>query len=553
MVTPRRPLRSRTFVAVLTLAACLVPLGALASATRAAPAPAALELRGAPTPGSTVAPPVLAEWGTKGSGNGQFDRPISIAVHSDKDHGDVVYVMDGGNYRVQKFDAYGEYITQFGRKYSYPYRDGDLSNSCHLAVAPSGQVYVLDTVRGRVSVFNPDGTFAFEWGSTGKGDDQFGLAWGIGIDSQGRVIIGDRDKDRVWMFTPTGGLITRWESVGHDLDGFKDLTGIAVARRGSSQEPGALSRDTVFILESNRVYEYELDGSAKNEWGGFGSDPGRFAGPRAIATDGSYVVVGDTNNKRFQLFKDDGTFVRQWRCNEPGDIQGVAIDRYRRVFAIDYWQDWVRRYEDPNYREDPAPPHTEIEGVDKRWHNKDVRLTLSAEDGPDGSGVFFTEARMQDWLTSVWSDWTLGPRILVAAARDHSEDGDRLIEYRAVDRFGNVEEAHNATVLIDTTPPAATVSPLSPSIVGRESKVVARIRVVEQLSPKVRFDLAVYSEALDKIVLTKKTGWVKVKRTQPYTWTFAASFAPGDYTVWAGATDLAGNEGEPASARLVVR
>jgi len=42
---------------------------------------------------------LLAKWGSSGSGDGEFNNPDSIAV----DHDGNVYVMDTGNYRIQKF------------------------------------------------------------------------------------------------------------------------------------------------------------------------------------------------------------------------------------------------------------------------------------------------------------------------------------------------------------------------------------------------------------------------------------------------------------------
>ncbi len=53
---------------------------------------------------------VLASWGSKGSGDGQFDDPTSVAVDPITNK---VYVADPRNKRIQLFDSTGRFLTKW--------------------------------------------------------------------------------------------------------------------------------------------------------------------------------------------------------------------------------------------------------------------------------------------------------------------------------------------------------------------------------------------------------------------------------------------------------
>lgn len=52
----------------------------------------------------------LAQWGSEGSGNGQFNQPSGIAINLTG----YLYVIDTGNNRIQVIDPSGRYVTQWG-------------------------------------------------------------------------------------------------------------------------------------------------------------------------------------------------------------------------------------------------------------------------------------------------------------------------------------------------------------------------------------------------------------------------------------------------------
>jgi len=78
------------------------------------------------------APTYLYQWGTYGTGDGQFNLPFGVAVDASGN----VYVADYYNNRIQKFASDGTYVTQWG---TYGGGDGQLRISAivNTQIAPS--------------------------------------------------------------------------------------------------------------------------------------------------------------------------------------------------------------------------------------------------------------------------------------------------------------------------------------------------------------------------------------------------------------------------------
>lgn len=108
------------------------------------PSPTAGSFTFTPTP--TPVHPYLGQWGTLGSGNGQFSTTLGIAV----DSLDNIYVADSGNNRIQVFTASGIYATQWGIAGS---GNGQFNSPLGIAVDSSGNVYVADTLNSRIQKF----------------------------------------------------------------------------------------------------------------------------------------------------------------------------------------------------------------------------------------------------------------------------------------------------------------------------------------------------------------------------------------------------------------
>jgi len=82
--------------------------------------------------------------------NYMFYRGVGIEVDSDGN----IFVLDGGNYRIQKFDKDGNYLQTIGRKGQGP---GEFQRPIGLYLDSKGNIYVID-VR-KIHIFNEKNEF----------------------------------------------------------------------------------------------------------------------------------------------------------------------------------------------------------------------------------------------------------------------------------------------------------------------------------------------------------------------------------------------------------
>jgi hypothetical protein len=166
----------------------------------------------------------LTQWGSTGSGNGQFEYPGGIAVDSSNN----VYVVD--NNRVQKFDSNGNYLTQWG---SYGSGNGQFWSPGGSAVDSGNNVYVLDAGNARVEKFNSSGNYLTQWGSYGSGNGQFNAPQGIAVDSSNNVYVSDALNFRIEKFSSNGSYLAQWGSLGTGNGQFTDPESVAVDSTGN--------------------------------------------------------------------------------------------------------------------------------------------------------------------------------------------------------------------------------------------------------------------------------------------------------------------------------
>ena len=151
----------------------------------------------------------VKKWGSFGTGDGQFDLPVSIIIDS---KGNLI-VNDRGNNHVQKFDSDGKFLLRFG---STGTGDGEFSEVEHMATDKFDNIYVNDPQSGdtgsgnpRVQKFDTNGRFITKWGSFGTGDGQFKDPEHLTVDSEGNVYVTDKANNNIQVFKPVNNTSTK--------------------------------------------------------------------------------------------------------------------------------------------------------------------------------------------------------------------------------------------------------------------------------------------------------------------------------------------------------
>ncbi|HMC81053.1 MAG TPA: NHL repeat-containing protein, partial [Acidimicrobiia bacterium] len=219
--------------------------------------------------------------GRHGSATGQFDNPRDAGVDSAGN----IYIADSRNSRIVKLSSAGAWLGTF----SGP--AGDLI-SFPLGVSVSGgKVYVADTGKNKIRVFDTSGTQALAI-TASTGTCAFSAPRDADADAAGNIYVANYKVNNVVKFTATGSCTTAWGTTGTGDGQFRALYGVRLAT-----DP-VLGAQAVYVADANnnRIQEFRTDGTFVTGIGSAGpaTTPGTFFQLRrvAVAADGSGDVWG---------------------------------------------------------------------------------------------------------------------------------------------------------------------------------------------------------------------------------------------------------------------
>ena len=217
--------------------------------------------------------------GSSGSDDNRFFGPTGVAIR-----GDVMYVTEHGNSRVQKFSiSQQSFISKFGSNGS---GNGQFSSPRGICIDPEGKVFIADYSNHRVQVFETDGTFAYAiTADPENAESKFQNPWGLAFDPQGRLHIAAYTSKCITVYTPEGMFV---ESYG--VGTLNNPAGIAIDEEGYI----AISE----YSSSHRLWIYNPDHTQL-----VNTIQNKFSNPAGIACDSDGMFwIAEHGNGRVQKY-----------------------------------------------------------------------------------------------------------------------------------------------------------------------------------------------------------------------------------------------------------
>ena len=273
----------------------------------------------------------VAIWGTKGTGNGQFDEPRAMGVDGNGN----LYVVDSKNNRIQKFGADGTHLLTWGGEGDAP---GKFKDPCGIAVTAGGTVYVADTWNHRIQKFDADGKFILEW----RAEKSFWGPRGVAVAPDGETVyVTDTGNKRVVRFDAIGKELGAWGRDGSKPGEFIEPVGIVVDRHAQ-----------VYVADTGnkRIQVFDPDGKALREFIAYGWD--EFYTEPYLALLGDDLLTTDSYNHRAARYSAEGKYGYAWGKSgaDKGAFNrpiGIAADAQGMVYVADTMNNRIQKFELP--------------------------------------------------------------------------------------------------------------------------------------------------------------------------------------------------------------
>jgi len=276
--------------------------------------------------------------GQTGSGPAQFQAPRSIALAADGS----IYVADSRNNRIQHLTITGDEINSWGSFADVAMGEapgGTFNEPWGVAVAPNGNVYVMDTWNYRIQKFNANGEFLSMWGTNGFAESPFAFYGprGVAVDADGKVFVVDTGNKRVVVFDASDNYITQFGVAGMENGQFDEPVGIALDEQGQVYITDTWnSRIQVFSPDASGQIYTAINSWEVSAWYGQSLENKPFI----VVDKNKNVLISDPEGCRVIEFTNTGSPLKTWGdCgfaqNQFSMPVGLAADKSGGLWVSD--------------------------------------------------------------------------------------------------------------------------------------------------------------------------------------------------------------------------
>lgn len=208
-----------------------------------------------------------------------------------------------------------------------------------MAIDALDRLYIVD-MTARIQVLTPEGQL-LRWWSTPEHKNGRPTAMSIGRD--GNLLVGDTHYHRVLIYSPDGKLLhTLGGREGHGPGEFGLVTDVVQDSHGN-----------FYVAEYgdyDRIQKFSPDYKFLTQWGGHGTEPGRFMRPQNMAIDAlDHVWVADACNHRIQVFDTQGRLLKMWGTQGSGLGQldypyDIALDGHGHAYVCEYGNHRIQKF-----------------------------------------------------------------------------------------------------------------------------------------------------------------------------------------------------------------
>ena len=183
-----------------------------------------------------------------------------------------------------------------------------LHRPTEVAADSSGNLYVADSFKHRIVVFDKDGAFIRTVGSPAKVDGALNYPSSVKIDARGRVYVTSSSPGRVVVFDNQGKL----------FKAFDVTEPLTLAIKG----------DRLYVATTKGILIGDMDGNQVGQLLQQGKKPGQINRPTGmVVDDDGTVYLADSLNYRFQAV--DSTGKVKWTIGKQPNPETAVIDKDR--------------------------------------------------------------------------------------------------------------------------------------------------------------------------------------------------------------------------------